>query len=124
MSQHPVNLAVRFLLELAALFALGRWGWYQSDKFVIRWALAIGVPLVAAVAWGTFAVPGDRSRSGEAPIPVPGAVRLALEMLIFGGAAWALLSTGSPRWALALSLIVIAHYVVSYDRALWLLREM
>jgi hypothetical protein len=32
MGTHPANLAVRFLLELLPLFALGRWGWAQREE--------------------------------------------------------------------------------------------
>jgi hypothetical protein len=31
MGSHPLNLAVRFALELSALAALGVWGWRQGD---------------------------------------------------------------------------------------------
>ena len=34
MSAHPINLALRFILELAALYALGYWGWTQHDGLV------------------------------------------------------------------------------------------
>ncbi len=56
MGSHPLNLALRFLLELVALGAMGYWGWTQHEG-TARWLWAIGLPLVAAVLWGTFAVP-------------------------------------------------------------------
>lgn len=31
MSQHPLNLALRFLLEIAASVAIGYWGWHQAE---------------------------------------------------------------------------------------------
>ncbi len=60
---HPLNLAVRFALELAALAALAAWGWSLTDSWW-RWATAAGLVLIAAFVWGTFAVPGDPSRGG------------------------------------------------------------
>ena len=66
MGSHPINLAFRFLLELAALVASGFWGWRQSDGG-FRYILAIGIPVFLAVVWGTFAVPNDPSRSGKSP---------------------------------------------------------
>ncbi len=75
MGSHSLNLALRFLLELAALGAMGYWGWTQHEG-PVRWRWAIGLPLVAAVLWGTFAVPNDPSRSGQAPVPIPGILRL------------------------------------------------
>ena len=82
MGSHPINLASPFLLEIAALLIFGLWGWGQSEG-VLRFIFALGVPLLAAVLWGTFAVPDDPSRSGKAPIPIPGAIRLVLELAFF-----------------------------------------
>lgn len=122
MGSHPINLAVRFLLELSALGIMGYWGWMQGEG-VFRFVLAIGIPIMAAVAWGIFAVPDDPSRSGQAPVPVPGAVRLALELAILGFAAWALYSTGHTLLSLIYGAIVVVHYLVSYDRVVWLVQQ-
>jgi hypothetical protein len=85
--------------------------------------LAVGVPFAAAVLWATLAVPGDRSRSGTAPVPVPGWVRLLLELALFGAAAWALFDAGQPVLGWALTVAVGVHYLASYDRIAWLLRR-
>lgn len=82
---------------------------------------AVGLPLIVAVLWGIFAVPGDPSRSGNAPVAVPGALRLALELAIFGFATWALYSTGALLWSLLLGGLTVLHYGLSYDRVAWLL---
>ena len=120
MGSHPINLAIRFLLELSALLAMGVWGWRQSEGW-FRFLLALGIPIIAAVVWGTFAVPNDPSRSGAAPIPVPGLLRLAIELAIFAFATWALYNLGATRLCWALGVIVAAHYISSYDRILWLI---
>ena len=122
MGSHPVNLAVRFLLEIAALVAIGYWGWTQHDG-LFRYLLAIGGPVIAGVLWSTFAVPDDPSRSGRAPVPVPGIIRLALELAIFAFAAWALRDAGNSLLALILVAVVVVHYALSYDRIAWLLRQ-
>lgn len=122
MGSNSIVLAVRFLLELSALAAMGIWGW-RSDEGWLRFLLAIGVPLIAAALWGTFAVPNDPSRSGKAPIPVPGILRLLLELAIFGLAVWAIFDIDYPTIAWALGIIVALHYVVSYDRIVWLLKQ-
>jgi len=121
MGFHPANLAIRFLLELSALAAMGFWGWRQSDD-PERYALALIVPLVAATVWGVFAVPGDRSRSGKAPVAVPGAVRLGVEVAFFAFAVYALHEVGSKPLSAILAVVVCVHYAVSYDRITWLLR--
>lgn len=114
MSNHPLNLALRFVLEIAALVAMGYWGWVGHEG-ASRYLWAIGLPLVAAAIWGTFRVPGD---PGNAPVPVPKPARLLLEALFFGGAVWCLFDAGRPGLSAAFGAIVLFHYVLSYDRVL------
>lgn len=114
MSQHPLNLGIRFLLELAALGAMGYWGWStRQDGW--RWLIAIGVVVLAASAWGVFRVPGD---PGDAPVAVPGVVRLLLEALFFGFAIWGLFQTGPASWATVFLIVTLVHYALSSDRLL------
>jgi hypothetical protein len=119
MANNPLNLAVRFGLELAALWAMGYWGWTQHAG-PARWLWMLGLPLIAAAAWGTFRVPND---PGPAPVAVRGWVRLLIEAAVFGGAVWALFAAGRGGWAWVLAAIVAVHYAVSYDRIGWLLRR-
>jgi hypothetical protein len=122
MGSHPVNLAVRFLLELTALTATGIWGWKQSDGW-IRFILAFGIPVIVAAIWGTFAVPNDPSRSGKAPVAVPGIIRLVIELAIFALAVWTLQDAGFTRISWILGIIVAVHYIISYDRIMWLIKN-
>lgn len=122
MGSHPINLALRFLLEIAALVAIGYWGFDQHGGFW-RFVLGISGPLLAALLWGAFAVPGDPSRSGQAPVPVPGIVRLILELSLFLFATWALHNAGKTAIAALLGGITLIHYAVSYERISWLLRQ-
>lgn len=122
MGSHPINLAVRFLLEVSALLAMGIWGWRQSEGW-LRFVLALIIPLIAAVVWGAFAVPKDPSRSGAAPIAVPGILRLVIEIAFFVFAVWALNDSGFTGPGRVLGVIVAVHYVASYDRILWLIRQ-
>ncbi|AZO57571.1 MAG: DUF2568 domain-containing protein [Mesorhizobium sp.] len=116
------NLTLRFLLELAALLGLGMAGWSLSDG-AWRWVLAIALPLAAAAAWGTFAVLNDPSRSGRAPVPVPGAVRLALEFVVlFGGAAGFHLA-GHAATGIIMAVLIVISYAFSLDRLAWLVRQ-
>lgn len=123
MGSHPVNLAVRFLLEMAALIAIGYWGWQQSDNLLLQIGLALGLPLIAAILWGTFAVRDDPSRSGKAPVPVPGWVRLVLELALFAIATWTLFATGATISGWIMGVVTTIHYGLSYDRLHWLLRQ-
>jgi hypothetical protein len=122
LGSHPVNLALRFILEIAALFALGYWGWTQHAG-IWRFVWAIGLVGLAAVVWGTFAVPDDPSRSGKAPVPVPGFIRLIIELVIFTAGVWAFYTSGLPTWGLILGILTLIHYTLSYDRIFWLLKQ-
>jgi hypothetical protein len=120
MGTHPLNLFFRFLLELSALAAYGYWGLTSIDGWP-RFLLAVGLPILGAVLWGTFAVPDDPSRSGKALVPVAGWLRLILELVLLGLAAGALFGVGKPLLAAALAAGVLVHYLLSYDRVSWLL---
>jgi len=122
MGSNPLNLAARFILEMGGLVALGWWGWNQALG-ILRFVLALGVPILAAVLWGTFAVPDDPSRSGEARVPVPGIIRLLLELAFFGSATWSLFATGLTTLGWIYGIAVFIHYVISYDRVSWLIPQ-
>ena len=117
---HPLNLALRLLLELAALAAIASYGWQLTDNRPLGIIAAVALPLIAATLWGVFAVPADLSRSGKAPVAVPGWVRLVLELAIFGFATWSLYES-TQTLSLVLGAIVLVHYLSSYDRIRWLL---
>ncbi len=119
---HPVNLLFRFLLELAVLGVVAIWSW----KSIESWAgmvLAFVIPFVMAVIWGTFAVPDDPSRSGNAPVPTPGALRLLLELFFFSFAVWCCFDMGWSGLAKIFAALVLFHYLISLDRIRWLLDQ-
>ena len=122
MGSHPINLAVRFVLELSALVAMGLWAWHQGVG-ITRYLFALVVPVIAITVWGTFAVPDDPSRSGNAPVPVPGILRLALEVVFFGFATWAFFAAGATQLGWIFGIVALIHHVVSYDRLLWLIKQ-
>ena len=96
---NAANLILRFLLELAALVGFAILAWHTTSGWW-RLFVALIVVLIAIALWGVFAVPDDPNRSGNAPVPVPGAVRLVLELVIlFGGAyAWHWSSRALRSW--------------------------
>ena len=101
------NLLVRFLLELAALAVLGWWGWRTGTSATLRWTLVIALPLVAAVLWGLFAAP-------KSALDVSGPVKVAVQTLVLGGAAAALLNLGETRWAGLYGGVLVANTVLMY----------
>ncbi|HSL29518.1 MAG TPA: YrdB family protein [Anaerolineales bacterium] len=114
MANNPLNLALRFLLELYALYAMGYWSWHRFDGLT-RILLMIIVPLFAATLWGVFRIPGE-SPKGRAPVPVPGAVRLLIEACFFGFAVWGLFDAGAIQAGTIFGIALVIHYALSYDR--------
>ncbi len=115
------NLALRFLLEIAALTGLATAAWTVGSGLV-RWVAVVAVPIAAAVVWGRFNVLDDPSRSGAAPIEVSGWVRLALEVVILGGGAAAVAFATRPELGMVFALAILGHYLASWDRIEWLVR--
>jgi len=100
-----VNLALRFVLELAALAALGYWGATAPRSRLVRVVLAAVAPLVAALAWLLFVAPG-------AIFPAGVAVRLGAELLVFGAATAGLVVRGRRRTALLLAVAYVVNRVL------------
>ena len=120
MGSHPANLVLRFFLEVTALLSVGFWGWNQTQGWTSLY-LAIGLPVLMATIWGVFAVPNDPSRSGKAPVPVPGIIRLIFELGIFAFAVYCVLELGWILTAIAFGTIIFVHYLISYRRVIWLI---
>jgi hypothetical protein len=95
------SLALRFLLELAALAAVGYWGVTTGQGLLQQVALGLGAPLVFAAVWGVFVSP-------KAPRRLAGVSRLGLELVLFGAAAGALWVAGHPALAAGFTLAVLA----------------
>ncbi len=121
-SKNPINLILRFLLELVAIIVFGYWG-YSLVGDGIRILLAILFPLLFAFLWGVFAVRGDPSRSGKTVVHTPGIIRLLLELGLFGAAAWMMLDLDYTTIALIFGLAVVIHYFISFDRISWMLKQ-
>jgi Protein of unknown function (DUF2568) len=100
----PLNLAVKFLLELGALAAFGVWGASLAGG-VAAVALAIALPLVAAVLWGIFAAPRAARR-------LPLRLRAPFELTVFALGALALWGAVSVLPAAAFAVVAGANAVL------------
>jgi hypothetical protein len=118
----PVHLAIRFALELALLAALAYWGWHLGNGGVVGVLLAVAIPVVAGALWGIFRTRGDTGPA-EPPVAIPGTLRLALEFALIGLAAYGVWSSGSRAAAETLLTAFALHYAVTWERAVWLVRQ-
>ena len=98
-------LTAAFVSELAALAALGWWGFTLDAPPAVRVLVGIAVPLLAAVLWGAFAAP-------RAPVQVM-ALTVLVKLVVLGGGVLALLATGHPRLAAALGAVALLGSVLS-----------
>jgi hypothetical protein len=101
------NLALRFLLELATLVALGYWGFTVGDGLLLKIVLGLGAPLAAIVLWGLFGAP-------RALRPVGEPWHLLLEVVVFGSAVPALIAAGQPGWALVFGALLVGNRLLMY----------
>src|SRR5215204_4866986 len=104
---------IRFALEIALLVGLGYWRYSLSDTTLVR--------LLAAIAWSVFRTPGDNSAGKEGIVPVPGWVRLLLELGLLLLAAYVTWSAGSRVAAETLLTFTALHYLLTWQRIRWLL---
>ena len=117
----PWNLGLRFLLELAALFGVGAGAWAVTTGWV-RWPAVILAPMVGATLWGVFNVRDDPSRSGMAPVEVPGAVRLLIEVGVFVAGWWGAMRAGWTAFALVYGVGLLVHHAAALPRIGWLIK--
>lgn len=120
--KNSLNIGLRFVLEMTALFAAAFWGWKQHEGW-LGILLAILLPVLIAIIWGVFAVPNDPSRSGKTVVVTPGWIRLIIEVTIFGFAVWAFYSLKHFAVAYIFLSLIIAHYLFSLGRISWLLKK-
>ncbi|OAS89317.1 MULTISPECIES: YrdB family protein [Metabacillus] len=99
------NLGFRFVLELCALAALGYWGFKAGHGILLKVILGLGTPLAAATLWGLFGSPA-------APFKVGVPIRLLLEIVINGAAAFALYASGKASLAGTFIVVVIINKVL------------
>jgi hypothetical protein len=102
-----VNLAVRFLVELAALFALGYWGFQRGETEWQKYGMASIAALTAAGFWALLVAP-------NAPADPGTAIRVGLQILIFAAAVVALVAARQERLALVFGVAAAANGVLLY----------
>jgi hypothetical protein len=103
------NLALRFVLELGALAALGYAGFQTDRGMLLRVVVGVGAPVLAGVLWSIFVAPAAQTR-------LPDPWRLIPEFTVFGSAAAGLALAGHPTFGGAFATMTIVNSVL--DRTL------
>lgn len=96
------NEILAFVLELAALVALGYWGFSAEVSVPLNVVLGIGAPTIAAVVWGLFAAPRARFQ-----LPVTGV--LAVKAVVFAAATLGLYLADNQGLAIAFGAIAVLN---------------
>jgi hypothetical protein len=100
------NLALRALMELGIVAALGYWGYKSGNGTAAKILLGVGAPLLGFGFWGLvdFRQAGSWAES----------LRLIQELLVSGLAALAWYIAGAHAWGWALALLSVVHHTLVY----------
>jgi len=99
-----LNLLLRFLLELSALYAVGWWGFHVIEG-PGRIVLGLGGPILFAVLWGLFA-------AHKAKFPPPKPWKAVVGFLLLECGAVCLALGGQVVWAVVIALLIVGNTAV------------
>ncbi|MFA9557753.1 YrdB family protein [Evansella sp. AB-rgal1] len=102
-----VNHAIRFVLEVISIVAIGYWGFKLEKGVVLQYIMGIGAPLLIIVVWAMFGSPG-------APYRLQGMFRLGLELTIYSLAFGAIIARKSLGWAIIFGVVVVINTLFLY----------
>lgn len=99
------NLGLRFMLEMAALGAVGFWGFRLDRATMVRWVVGIGVPLAVVVVWSLYLAPGSDG-------PLPAATKMWVGSLVLGACAATLAAANRPALAGLFGVAIVVNTVL------------
>ena len=102
-----INLTGRFLLELAAIGAVGLWGYQAVDPMPVRIVVAIGAATALVVFWAVVVAP-------KADNAIPADIRMLIGSVVLLLAAGALAIAGQPTLGLVFAAAVIVNTVLLF----------
>jgi hypothetical protein len=97
---HAAALVVKFLLELAALAALGYWG-ANTGSGAVSVVLAVAAPLAGSLVWARWCAPKSEHRLPQAP-------RFAVVLAVFAAAAVGMVAAGAETAAAIFAAVALA----------------
>jgi hypothetical protein len=95
-----INLLFVFLVELGMLVSFGYAGFQSGKNVVIKYLLAIVLPLIAAIIWAIFEAPRSQHRLQQP-------YRTILALLLFLSAAFFLYRTGKTEMAILFAIAAV-----------------
>jgi Protein of unknown function (DUF2568) len=110
-AMRAANLALKFLVELAAFAAFAVWGAAAGDGI---WSVVLGIaaPAVAIVLWAIFAAPKSERRLG-------GAARVPFELGVFGLAAVGLAVADHVTLAIVFAVVAAVNAALLFAFGQW-----
>ncbi len=122
MTSNPYNLVLRLLIEFYGYIVLGFTGFFLTET-LLRWPLAIILPIIAGFFWGTFYVEKDPAGIGKAIIKVSGLQRFILELSFYVLTVLLSFIFVSNLISFIYLYLIIVHNAFSYDRISWMLKQ-
>jgi hypothetical protein len=122
MTSNPYNLVLRLLIEFYGYIVFGFTGFFLTDS-LIRWPLAIILPIIAGFFWGTFYVEKDPAGIGKAIIKISGLQRMVLEFSFYTLTVLLSFIYVSNLVSFIYLYLIIVHNAFSYDRISWILKQ-
>lgn len=119
-ANHPMNLLYRFILELSLLASFFYWGFSQNEGWY-QFLYALGLPFLSTIIWATFKAKEPFEKSPL--VIVPGYLRLIIELGLFGLGVYLLYLSENIFLSEIFAGFIILHYVISYQRIIWLLKN-
>lgn len=101
-----LDIALRVLMELGIVLALGLWGYHAGSGAATRLLLAVVAPVLGFGFWGAV----DFRGAGRLAEPL----RLAQELAVTGVAAAALALAGHAAWGIGLASLSLVHHTLVY----------
>lgn len=102
-----LNLLVSFLLEVALLIVAGYWGFQQGESVLMKYTLALAIPVVIAILWGIFAAPKSKKRL-ENPF------RIVFKLTLFSLAVFFSYQMGLLLLAIIIAIITCINLVMAF----------
>jgi hypothetical protein len=99
------NLALAFAVELAALAAVGTWGWSAGTSTIAHVLVAAVAVIAWAAVWGVFFSP-------KAAVALPSVAKAVGQWLMLALGALAFAATGRSTAAVVLAVAVVLNRVL------------